>query len=564
MREKYETYREILEAERLIAAKAEDMVLHYAANILPNGFKAMVVAVSRLAAVRYRNALETARDTLLQRLAQLTPEQLALPEAELKLLPEDDELRKLLLAYPQRELLKELQFAAVISSDAKDYEHDERLQWDQWTNQQAIDQHIEDFKKPLLHDDSTQRSPLAFLCVRSMLITGFDAPQVQALYLDRSIKDHELLQAIARVNRVSPNKTNGLVVDYFGIANNLKEALSAYSVYDVQGALVSIKDELPLLADRHRRVLALFQAHTCPLDDLERCVNLLKDVKIRADFDVKLKKFLQSMDIVLPRPQALDYIADAQQLGLINKAASATYRDEQLNLHSIGNKVRRLIDEHIDALKIRQLIEPISILDAQFEQKLRRHQSDETNALEMEHAARDYIEYTFKQEDPTYYEQLSERLREIIDTLQDNWKQRVEALDDFILKARTPRAIDDTGLDPRTERPFLGILEQEVRRGTRRFAIPPTESGVGRELTHDEIMLLAASTRDIVRRIRQEISGYDDFWLNIESQATLRSHIAQMLVGQGGILIDPLQRRAFVVDRLMRLAHVLTSRLRDS
>ena len=59
------------------------------------------------------------------------------------------------------------------------------------------------------------------------------------------------------------------------------------------------------------------------------------------------------MDIILPRPEALPYVEDAQQLGLINWAAAATYRDEQLNLIGIGYKVVRLIDEHIEALKIR-------------------------------------------------------------------------------------------------------------------------------------------------------------------------------------------------------------------
>lgn len=563
LRENYETYREVLEAQDLITLKADDMLLHYATNILPNGFKAMVVAVSRLAAVRYRNALMVARDKLLQRLEQLPPEQRNLPQEQLAHLPADDELRKLILAFPLRQTLAELEFAAVISGDAKDYEDDERLNWSEWTDQQRIRQHIAEFKKPLHHEDPTQRSPLAFLCVRSMLITGFDAPQVQVLYLDRSIKDHELLQAIARVNRVAPNKTNGLVVDYFGIANNLKEALSAYTEHDVQGALVSIKDELPLLLDRHRRLLALFQAHHLSIQDILACVNLLQDIKIRADFEAKLKKFLRSMDAVLPHPQALHYIQDAQQFGLINKAAAATYRDEQLNLHSVGNKVRRLIDEHIDALEIRQLIEPIPITDEHFERKLKRHQSDETNALEMEHVARDYIDYAFKQEDPAYYEQLSERLQEILNKFSDNWRQRVESLEEFIVQAKTPRSLDNTGLEPRTERPFLGILEQEVRGGSRRFNIPFHEREKGRELERDEILQLADLTRQIVQKIREEVQDYDDFWLVAERQERLKKEIAQLLQRQGQRLLEPPDRRTAVADRLVQLGHILTSRLRE-
>ena len=91
-----------------------------------------------------------------------------------------------------------------------------------------------------------------------MLLTGFDAPVEQVLYLDRFMHQHELLQAIARVNRTATKKTAGLVVDYFGIARHLKEALAAYSAEDVEGALQSLKDEIPKLRDRHHRVVALF------------------------------------------------------------------------------------------------------------------------------------------------------------------------------------------------------------------------------------------------------------------------------------------------------------------
>ena len=276
------------------------MLLHYASNILPNGFKAMVVAVSRLAAIRYRDALEAANIRLLERLNDLTQEQRELPEEELKRLDPNDELTLLIRIYPLQDTLRELQFAAVVSPGPKDHE-DDRVEWSKWTGEQQNEESITNFKKPLPHSENSDSSPLAFLCVRSMLITGFDAPIVQALCLDRSMKDHELLQAIARVNRIHRDKTCGMVVDYFGVADNLKDALSAYDEKQVQGALVSIKDEIPLLDDRHRRMMALFEAAKCPIWDVERCVNLLKDTKIRADFEIKFKKFMESMDIMLPR-----------------------------------------------------------------------------------------------------------------------------------------------------------------------------------------------------------------------------------------------------------------------
>ena len=79
------------------------------------------------------------------------------------------------------------------------------------------------------------------------------------MYLDRGIREAELLQAIARVNRTGHGKTAGIVVDYYGIAQRLKEALCEYSAKDIEGALQSLADEIPKLRDRHTRVMSLFQ-----------------------------------------------------------------------------------------------------------------------------------------------------------------------------------------------------------------------------------------------------------------------------------------------------------------
>jgi type I restriction enzyme R subunit len=474
-----------------------------------------------------------------------------------------DAQKTLMRIFPDRDLLNALQFAAIISPNPKAEQQDTRVDWSKWNNEGQHDHYIDEFKKPLRHADVQQSSTLAFLCVRSMLITGFDAPIAQGLYLDRSIKNHELLQAIARVNRLYSAKGNGLVVDYYGIAQNLKDALSAYREADVQGALASIQDEYPLLADRHRRVVAIFEAEHCDLQDRESCVKLLKNPKIRADFEIKFKKFMESLETVLPRPEALRYIKDAQQLGVINLEASAVYRDEQLNLINIGEKVRKLIAEHIDVLHIGERIPPVSIHDVHFEQKLRRYQSDENNAAEMEGVARDYITYHFAQEDPAYYNTLSVRLQAILDALSGNWSQTVEALDAFIKEITQPRQIDEKlKLDPRSEYPFFGILEEEVRKGSRRFAIELHTEGTGRELTESEREYLASVTKRMVQAMRQQLRNYDDFWLFPARSDDLRKEIGTLVEDEG--LVEPFTRREHVAARLVRLALSHTSRLRDA
>src|SRR5690625_313057 len=393
IRRKYATKGHILEAEKLIEAKAEDMFRHYVSKILPEGFKAQVVGFSRRASIRYRDALEAACKTLVERLDQLTPETLNRPIDDLS-----EEQQFLVRAHRHLDTLRSLEFAAVISGTKED-----PADWDRWSDAATTKTHIEQFKKDLVNDDPLQADGLAFLCVRTMLLTGFDAPVEQVLYIDRPIREHELLQAIARVNRTAPGKEAGYVVDYVGIAENLKEALAAYSSDDIKGALTSLKDELPRLRDRHARTIAVFHSRGIEsIDDVEACVRLLKDVKVRAEFLVRMKEFLDSLNRVLPRPEALPYVRDARRLGRIQIGARNRYRDEQLDIRFARHKVRALIDEHLMAEGIDSKIPPTPLLSSEFEKELRRHTSRQTQASEMEHALRHHIS-KHRNEDPVYY-----------------------------------------------------------------------------------------------------------------------------------------------------------------
>ena len=133
----------------------------------------------------------------------------------------------------------------------------------------------------------------------NMLLTGFDAPVEQVLYLDRKIVAHDLLQAIARVNRTSGQKKCGYVVDYIGVARHLNEALRDYDGEDIEGALIDISVELPKLLDRRARAVAIFtdRGVTDLQGEVETCVQLLADLKIRADFVNKLRMFYEMLNI---------------------------------------------------------------------------------------------------------------------------------------------------------------------------------------------------------------------------------------------------------------------------
>jgi type I restriction enzyme R subunit len=122
----------------------------------------------------------------------------------------------------------------------------------------------------------------------------------------------------------------------------------------VEGALQSLKDEIPKLRDRHRRAVDLFTSRGIEdIADTEACVQLLQDEKLRAEFHVKFKQFLATLDLVLPRSEGLEFVHDAKSLSYIQAKARNRYRgSERLIGKEVGEKVRRLIDEHIISLGI--------------------------------------------------------------------------------------------------------------------------------------------------------------------------------------------------------------------
>src|SRR5690554_534575 len=208
IKRKYATRGTILNAPKLIQAKSRDMLRHYVENVLPSGLKAQVVANSREAAVRYQAALVEARDELVKEAVAVEPQLLALDDLELQSKPR--KVRAAVRAARQLERLRALEFAAVISPS-----HNDPKEWEEWSDGPKNKARIERFKRPFEHEDDAKADPLAFLIVKSMLLTGFDAPIEGVMYLDRPIREAELLQAVARVNRTGHNKQAGIVVDYY-------------------------------------------------------------------------------------------------------------------------------------------------------------------------------------------------------------------------------------------------------------------------------------------------------------------------------------------------------------
>jgi type I restriction enzyme R subunit len=540
LKKRYATKRHVGEAEQLIAAKATNMLRHYVEVVLPNGFKAQVVATSRLATVRYRDAFLAARNALVAELDTLDP---AWKDSDA--LERVDRLTSkravLVRAWPYRNVIAQLDFVPVISGAQNDEAHIAA-----WTS--GYERIVDDFKTkklPMPGEPNEHASPVAMLIVNAMLLTGFDAPREQVIYLDKAIREADLLQAIARVNRTAERKSVGYVVDYYGVAHHLAQALEAYAADDIDGALTSLNDEVPRLAAAHAAVRQLFRGisdfTTVAAQDV--CVDALADERLRARFEAALKAFTRSMEIVLPSEKALPFVADAKAFGTIALLARRRYRDHTLfDVRIYGEKVRALIDAHVQSLGISQKIPPISITAADYAEKVSGLTSPRAKASEMEHAIRHHISEHLDS-DPAHYQRLSEHLEQILVELKDQWEQLALALADFlpVVTAGRTEAID--GLDPQTEAPFHDLLVQVL-----------VEHGC--PVTAERAGPLRAATVDIVHEVKADIRLVG-FWDNAHQREQLRRAIIQRLdetrLDDGSDLFDYAWLRP-LADRLVELA----------
>ena len=533
IKKKYATKGHIFDAPALIADKARDILRHYVTNILPNGYKAQVVAYSRLAAIRYFEALRAARDELLAEAQALSPQDKALDDEALCQRPVG--VQAVVQAWRYRDTLARIEFAPIISGSNND-----DPAWKTWTDGAGQEQLIKRFKKPLFHAKPEKTDPLAFLVVKSMLLTGFDAPIEGVMYLDRPIREAELLQAIARVNRTGFGKRCGIVVDYFGVAQHLKEALAAYADEDVEGALASLKDEVPVLRDRHLRVVDLFRQRGIEsLEDTEACVEALGSEKLRAEFAVKLKAFLGSLDTVLPRPEGLPYTKDAKKLAYIYARARNRYKDTPVLGKDVGAKVRKLIDDHVISLGIDPKIPPIQLTDAHFDKHVARTANDRAKASEMEHAIRSHIR-KHTDEDPVLYRKLSEHLNDILKTLGEKWNEVIAQLQKIIDELRTGQSgsADAPSDLPEHCAPFLRTVLDVVCAGQ-------TPSAA-------ELLRLKDVTVELVDLLAQELQTNRDIWSPYKraAQEDLNTQLFEHLMRLRPPLVDT-DKAGVLADKLM-------------
>ncbi|MEE6211177.1 type I restriction endonuclease subunit R [Salarchaeum sp. III] len=406
IKKRYAQERDLAEAESRIRRVALDIVDHFEEQIAPP-FKGMVVTPSKRAAIRYKETLD----------------ELNGPESRV-----------------------------VISHDHNDPEAVKK-----WA---PSDSELSTYKEQFVDPDGD----VELLIVCDMLLTGFDAPVAQVMYLDKPLREHNLLQAIARVNRPFEDKNHGLIVDYYGVSDDLKEALAMFSADDIDRAMIPFEDKEPELEAAHNKAVSFFD----DLDDTEACVQTLEPEDVRIEFMNAFKRFSKLMDIVLPDPAANPYKKDLERLSEVYGKAKERYRDDSMNLEGCGAKVRELIHDHIRSSGIEVLNdEPVSVMESgEFETHIESLQDDEARASEMQHAIKHEINVRYD-EDPVHYQSLQERVEELIEKYKEGRRtdqEVIEELRDVLNEMRSrDQQAREKGLNDSTELSFYHALEDVLQ-----------------------------------------------------------------------------------------------------
>ena len=265
-------------------------------------------------------------------------------------------------------------------------------------------------------------------------------------------------------------------------------------------------------------------------------VTLLKDEKLRADFDVFLKKFLSSLDIILPHATGQAYRVPAKRLGYIQRVAKERYKDSSLDLGDAGQKVRDLINEHLISLGINPKVPPVELLSEDFLEKLNQHSggNSQAKASEMEHALRKHCT-VHHDEDPAFYKSLSEKVEQLIDQYQDQWDKLVEELEKLRVVAVQGREQGEAGMSKEATT-FYEHIANEAFGG-----IVPEEA----KAKMKELM-------EAVVEVLQQSIGSIDFWENSDMQKQVRSEIKKALTMTG--LAELKKHRERVAVEIMKLA----------
>lgn len=286
------------------------------------------------------------------------------------------------------------------------------------------------------------------LIVCSKLLTGFDAPVCQVLYIDKELKEHGLLQAIARTNRLHDGKEYGLIVDYRGLIQKLDAAMDMYSGAglenfegrDLRGVVIDVLEALGQLRTAYTNLIDLF-ADVKDLGDTEAVEVSLADEKKREQFYNLLCAFGRALDLVLNSEQAYAALPGEERKKYQNRFLffSKVRRSVKIRYcDAIDNReyeplMQNLLDTHLSVAGLKQITNPVDILNKDdFERELEELGSLRAKADAITSRLSKSISAKYE-ENPAYYDSFSKRIKDAL----DQYKEKVISEAEYLAKMRS-------------------------------------------------------------------------------------------------------------------------------
>lgn len=397
------------------------------------------------------------------------------------------------------------------------------------------------------------------IIVCSKLLTGFDAPRNTVLFLDRNLREHTLLQAIARVNRKFPGKDFGYIIDYHGVLGELDKALAQYSQLDgfenddLEAALFDIGSEIGKLPDHHAALKSLFQRVRNRFD-LDEYADILRDEEQRDEFLERLRRFGRTLEIALsslkwlnstPAQTVTMYREDLKFYEDLRRYIRQLFSQE-VDYKEYESQMQKLIDRHVGSENVRTLTPLVDIFDTEkFEAEVEKVTTPAARADTIAHRTSRTITERMD-EDPVFYERLSRILKRAIEDYEAKriaaaeYLKRAEEVADEVRRhgvVNVPEPLRDRA----PALAFYNTLKKALV-GEEPEA-PPEDVG--------EMSVLAARLDDLV----QEKIVVD--WQNKpDIQNTLKNHLEDEMLaafGETGRDVD-IEKLDFILDNILQAA----------
>ena len=388
-------------ADQKIYAIAWDISLHYQNNWQGTGFKGQLVCQSKDSAVRYKNYLD----------------EIGIVSSEVVMSPPDEREGEDSAFVKSTELVKTF--------------------WRKMMEEHGTPGKYE--KNVISRFKNTPRPEI--IVVIDKLLTGFDAPLNTILYITRTLREHTLLQAIARVNRVHPGKDFGYIIDYYGVLGELDQALELYANLgdfddaDLVGTLTNITEAINRLPQKHSELWDIFKTIRNRRDE-EAFEHLLRDEEIRSQFYDKVTAFSSLLKLAMssiqfhqktPEQIVKRYKDDATFFLSLRSSVKQRYSDA-IDFSQYEEQIQKLIDKHIQTDEVKPITQLVNIFDKEkFQQEVEKTLGEAAKADKI--ASRTAKHITEKMdEDPAFYKKFSQMLKEAIHAYEEHRISETEYL----------------------------------------------------------------------------------------------------------------------------------------